>query len=495
MKKNCDILIVTVPVTDTNYPLQAPAVLKSAVIKHGFTAHTFDINHEFLKEKNNEHDFLKNYFSFGIVNDQKKISVINEYVDKISTKILNLYNPKYIAVSIFTYQCQTFAKLFAQSIKKIDGTKKIIFGGQGLTNQGIENKTTWADEFKKLKIIDHYIISEGENALVDLLKEGKGKGIDNLDWIQETNLDKFEYPDYHDYNLNEYDSETLMITGSRGCVRKCTFCDIHKHWKKFVFRSGQSIANEMIYQSEKYKKYRFHFTDSLINGSMKAYRDFISIMAKHNATAVNKISWRGQFIVRGKSSMNSKDWELTKLSGAENLAIGVESGSESVRNHMKKQFTNKDLDEFMYFLNKHNIQCIFLIIIGYPTETWTDFLQTLTMFKKYKKYKKAIRGISLGSTLGILPGTPLAEEHKNDITMNNGENFWLYSKNPTLDFRERIKRRIIAEEECKKMGYIIDDDGNNNFKLLQYLWNLYKSNQQQNLNDLNTNNLYSQKYS
>ena len=285
-----------------------------------------------------------------------------------------------------------------------------------------------------------------------------------------------------------------MITGSRGCVRKCTFCDIHKHWKKFVFRSGQSIANEMLYQSRKYKKYKFHFTDSLINGSMKAYRDFISIMAKHNEKATNKISWRGQFIVRGKSSMNANDWELTKLSGAENLAIGVESGSESVRNHMKKQFTNKDLDEFMYFLNLHSIKSTFLIIIGYPTETWEDFLQTLTMFKRYRKYNKVIANISLGSTLGILPGTPLAEKHKNDIKMNNGENFWIYSKNPTLDFRERIKRRIIAEEECKKMGFIVDDE-NSNFKLLQYLWNIYKNNQKQSLHDLNTNNLYSQKHS
>ena len=73
--------------------------------------------------------------------------------------------------------------------------------------------------------------------------------------------------------------------------------------------------------------------------------------------------------------------------------------------------------------------------------------------------------------------------------MNNGENFWIYSKNPTLDFRERIKRRIIAEEECKKMGFIVDDE-NSNFKLLQYLWNIYKNNQKQSLHDLNTNNLY-----
>ena len=58
--KKCDLLIVTAPVTDTAYPLQAPAVIKSAVIKHGFTAHTYDINYNFFKEKDENHDFLKN---------------------------------------------------------------------------------------------------------------------------------------------------------------------------------------------------------------------------------------------------------------------------------------------------------------------------------------------------------------------------------------------------------------------------------------------------
>ena len=136
----------------------------------------------------------------------------------------------------------------------------------------------------------------------------------------------------------------------------------------------------------------------------------------------------------------------------------------------------------------------FLIIIGYPTETWEDFLQTLKMFKKYRKYKNVIQNIQLGSTLGILPGTRLADEYKDDIEMNNGENFWIYSKNPKLDFKERIKRRIIAEEECRKMGYHLDED-TGQFKLLQYLWNIFKKNQKQNLHDLNTDNLYSQKYS
>ena len=98
-------------------------------------------------------------------------------------------------------------------------------------------------------------------------------------------------------------------------------------------------ADEMISQSENYNIYDFSFTDSLINGSMKAYRDFISILAEYNNSAKHKLTWGGQFIVRGLNQMTEKDWEMTRDSGAKMLTLGVESGSEKVRDHMKKQFS------------------------------------------------------------------------------------------------------------------------------------------------------------
>ena len=491
---NCDLLIIAVPFTDTDKPLQAPAILKAVVEKHGYTAQTYDLNYDFSKSKHKDIDFLKQYFSLGTTNYHNKIIVAEDYVSDMASMLLEAFDPKFIAVSVFTYQCQTFAMLLAQHLKKLNPEIKIIFGGQGLSTQGIQSSDAWAKECKQLGLIDHYIISEGEQALVNLLKHGKGKGIDNTDWEQKLDIDNIPYPNYENYNLEKYDNKTLMITGSRGCVRRCTFCDIHKHWKRFVFRSGQSIANEMIYQSKKYQTYQFNFTDSLINGSMKAYRDFISVLSKHNNSTDKKLTWGGQFIVRGISAMTENDWTMTKQSGAESLALGIESGSEEVRNHMKKQFSDQDLDEFMEQAHKNNVALTFLMILGYPTETQENFLQTLKMFKRYKKYQSVIEGVVLGTTLGILPGTPLAEELIEDIQMNDGENFWTYKKNPYLDFRERIKRRIITGEECVKMGYKVQGD-RSNYKLLHYLWNIYKNKQKQNVIDLNTDDLRQQKYS
>lgn len=490
----CDILFITVPFTDTDQPLQAPSVLKAVVESKGFTAKTYDVNHNFLKSNHQHLDAMKQYFAFGTTSNSDVLIHVSDYIDSVAKSLLERYDTSFIAMSVFTYQCQVFAKLLSQKLKQINPLVKIILGGQGLTTQGIQANVSWAETCKDQGIIDHYIISEGEEAMISLLEKGKGTGVDGADWKQKTYLDDMPYPDYDDYDLGKYGEKKITITGSRGCVRKCTFCDIHKHWQKFVFRSGRSIADEMIYQSEKYAINDFSFTDSLINGSMKAYRNMIKILAEHNDNSEKKLTWGGQFIVRGIKSMTEEDWRLTKASGAKSLALGIESGSESVRDHMKKQFSDTDLDEFMEQAYKNNVSVSFLMIIGYPTETETDFLKTLAMFKKYRKYQKIIKSVFLGTTLGILPGTPLAEDMGDDISLNNGENFWTYRKNPKLDFRERIKRRIITGEELSKMGYSIPGN-EDNFKLLHYLWNIYKNKQKQNVIDMNTSSLEQQKYS
>lgn len=495
---DCDILIVTAPWTATRQPLQAPAALKACVEQHGFSCSTYDINFDFVRLEDSDpkkFELCKNYFGFGTIQDKNNFSVVEKFVDDTAQNLFSKYNPKFIAVSVFTYQCQNFSEMFANVIRKLKPNVKIIFGGQGLITQGIApRENPWVERLKKANTIDHYIISEGEVALVNLLKEGKGPGVDSSDWEQQLDLNSIAWPDYSDYDLDKYEGNSLKITGSRGCVRKCSFCDIHKHWKKFVFRSGQSIAEEMFAQSEKHKKYDFRFSDSLVNGSMKAYRDFVQTVAKHNATAKNKITWSGQFIVRGLKSMTEEDWKMTRDSGATNLLLGIESGSESVRDHMKKQFSNKDMDEFMEQAHANGVGVTFLMIIGYPTETHEDFLDTLRMFKKYRKYHNIITEVALGSTLAILPGTPLAEQYGDDITLHGGENFWTYKHNKELTLRERIKRRIIAGEEIKKMGYKLDfDEGN--IRLLHFLWEVYKKKQKQGIVDLTTSEVQNQKYS
>ena len=69
-------------------------------------------------------------------------------------------------------------------------------------------------------------------------------------------MEDVPFVDYDNYKLDEYryitGNKILAITGSKGCVRSCTFCDIGVIWPRFKHRGGKHIAAEMIHLYKKY---------------------------------------------------------------------------------------------------------------------------------------------------------------------------------------------------------------------------------------------------
>lgn len=478
---NIDCVILNVPGTLSRSILAAPALLKAVLLQHGFTCRVIDYNIRFLRdfEQNERFSQLENYFLTGSSHNALIESLAKTLVDQYVVELCTL-KPKYVAISVFTFQSRTATKLFCEGIRRYDSKIKIVIGGQGLST-GINGEMDFALELRNNGLIDHFIKSEGEISLPRLLQNKTDwPGINSTHFIQNKDIDSLPVPDYDDYDFSLYDQPIgLPITGSRGCVRKCTFCDIHQHWK-YTWRTGQSIAHEIIKQNQRYGIQKFTFTDSLINGNIKEFNIMIEILRNYNLeNPMHAVSWGGQFIVQAKDTVQSEIyWRNLKESGAESLALGIESGSESVRNHMKKQFSNADLDYTMSMFDKYQITCRFMLILGYPTETLEDFEMTLDMLRRYQHLAgNVITKIELGSTLAVLPGSPLYDmRHDLDIELDRQENNWISFKNPDLSLEERLRRRAEAKNLSCKLGYNTQSF-NDNF-VEDYLF--------KNLKDLNT---------
>ena len=450
-----DILIVNVPGTIDFSPPAAPALLKASIVKAGFSCKTIDLNIRFYSNNHRNISDLETYFITGLNGEFHKEAekLINEWATEIAS-----YNPKYVGISVFTYQNRVATTLLCKHLRKYSSIK-IILGGQGLSDGGILGMQGYAKDMLDQNLADFYIKSEGEQSLVELLKENVlYNGINSNTFTQIENLDQLPIPDYSDYEFDLYETKMFPITASRGCVRACSFCDIHDHWK-YRYRSGKSVANEMIKLSNLHGVNSFGFTDSLVNGNLKEFKNFCSIIAEENKNGRN-INWSGQYIVRPSTQLDEDYWKNLADSGGHRLAIGVETGSDTVREHMNKRFTNADLDYTMTMLDKYNITCVFLMIFGYPTETEQDFQDTLDMFKKYSPLaNRIIKNINFGSTLGILPGTPLYHNaHQFGIEIDKHENNWINWDNPNLDLMERIRRRNYAREYAISVGYCLDQD-------------------------------------
>jgi tRNA A37 methylthiotransferase MiaB len=465
-----DLLICALPVSALNYAPAAPALLKSCVESAGFTAKTLDLSQEFylkISQKDflqysQDSKFLLPNHEYNAISDLK----VKEWLSQ-SIEIIKSINPKYIGLSIFSYYMQRSAYLLTKEIRLHCPTVKIILGGFGLTQASSSLKNL--DNFKNTDLIkpfnqfmheqglvDHNIIGEGEDALVSLLQ-------DNIPVVNSLD-DLYNVPisDFSDYNLIDYEyvSQTMLlpITGSKGCVRQCTFCDIPNKFGKFRFRSGKHIAEEILYLKQKYKINNFSFTDSLINGSLKALKELLGELAKYNNSVPDsdRIRWNGQYISRPKGQTPEYLYELMAQSGAEGLTIGLESGSNAVLEAMNKKVKIEDVDYEMELFEKYNISTVLLFIIGFYNETYDNFLETIDTIIRYQKYvaNGTVIRMDLGHPLTITNETALFDRSYDlGITMDLiNPNLWTCKTNPELTLKERIRRRLIAQLVCDKLG-------------------------------------------
>jgi len=468
----CDILICALPVSTLNYAPAAPALLKACVESAGYKARTVDLSQKFYVDISNK--------NFNQYSEDTKFLLPNSEHDHVSESKINLWldlsinyikniNPKFVSFSIFSYFMQRSAYLLAKKVRQDLPHTKIILGGFGLTQPATSLKNI--DKFKNIDLIkpfnqlmlelnltDYNIIGEGEEKLVNLLNSQSNKIVNNqsLDDIYNVPVSNFD-----DYNLEDYiyaNKILLPITGSKGCVRQCTFCDIPTKFGKFRYRSGYHIAQEMMYLKNRYNINNFSFTDSLINGSLKALNELITELSNYNNSVSDqdKIKWNAQYISRPKGQMPEKYYELISQSGGEGLTIGLESGSNTVLEAMNKKVKIEDVDYEMELFNKYSISTVVLFIIGFYNETEKDFMQTIDTIFRYQKYVASgtIIRMDLGLPLTITAETALYDSaHSLGIILDPiNPDLWQNKNNLDLTFKERVKRRLIAQIVCDKLG-------------------------------------------
>jgi hypothetical protein len=96
------------------------------------------------------------------------------------------------------------------------------------------------------------------------------------------------------------------------------------------------------------------------------------------------------------------------------------------------------------------------------------------MFERYKPYLDAgtIEEVNLGLTLNLLKNTPLYDnkDELNIVQANDHINDWVSMDNPTLTYKERLRRRIILQARCEALGYPVFES-KNYLKQLISSWN------------------------
>jgi len=463
------------PWTDTESPIMAPALLKSMCLSQGIKTNAIDLNQEvlyYIKQKfNQDESFKLQQFFYGSTktfDSSKVIDVIDFCVDRILD-----FAPTHVALSLLTYTSQTACEWICFRLRQKSPKTRIIIGGAGIFNT-LESKVNFGQKLLEQKQIDYYIKGDGDLSLPELVIKDNASisGVNGKEWKQLVTLDNQPFPDYEDYVWKIYQNQSIGVVGSRGCVRNCTFCDIHEHWKKYQWRTGQDIFDELLWHNKKTGVKNFKFQDSLINGNQIEFRKLMTLLASHNdQNPKNKITWSSFFIFRPQSQMNESDWiDISK--SASLLIVGIESLSEKVRFHMGKKFTNRDMHYCFDMCMKYKIRCHMLLIVGYVTDDEKTHAETIQWFDDYSHYaNNPITSVSLGGTLGILPGTELFRKQEELGIRLKDEQF---DHNWTIESTNNTPQKRVAWHKeqtnaCQKAGFLVTSMTDNHLLMEQMM--------------------------
>ena len=228
---------------------------------------------------------------------------------------------------------------------------------------------------------DVTVVGEAEKIIVSLLDSIEDGTLDKTTFPlkltqpfnERIDLNIHPIPNYSDFDTNDYKIPNGMISEfSRGCVAKCTFCE-ETHFWNFRQRGYLSLVDELEHLNKQFGFNGVWFVDSLVNGSIKELRAFAEEVVNRNL----KIQWFG--FARHDGRMDLEYLKLLKASGCVALQYGSESGSNKVLIDINKRVTREEMEQ--NFIDGHiaGVLANTSWIIGFPTETINDFVDTLTL--------------------------------------------------------------------------------------------------------------------
>lgn len=422
------LLLALLPEWAANFPPFNLARLSAVAKQAGYQTTILDVNVKCYRRwddklsPNNELDFelWNSGTSWRWLNQHyyKFIHPVFEDILQDGIKQIVEYKPDVIGFSMYQFNEEP-TKWMIQELKKILPNLKIIVGGSNVQHG-------W---FKVEPYYDYVVNGEGEGAILQILEELENGIVHNETQYltqpeeQRINLNNLPMPNYDGVNFNDYEIPNGALSElSRGCTAKCTFCEETHFWK---YRQRQAVDALKEVEWLYYNKGTdiIWFIDSLVNGNLKELRAF----AKGIIAKGLDIKWTGYARCDGRM-----DYEYLKdlaESGCVALNYGCESGSQQVLDAIDKGVTVSEMEQNFRDGKAVGIAAATNWIVGFPTETYQDFADTMTFL--WRNRNMNINNIGTGMGFGMGPETIVGQNpDKFNLSGQKYLGFWI-----TKDFK------------------------------------------------------------
>ncbi|MFN3967124.1 MAG: B12-binding domain-containing radical SAM protein [Endomicrobiia bacterium] len=277
--------------------------------------------------------------------------------------------------------------------------------------------------------IDIVVIGEGEETFYELVKSiDEGNPLENIKGIcfkkdkkiirtpprDFVILDKLPDIPYHLVNLDDYlplynGRRSIFFQSSRGCPYNCSYCYNNvvnkRKWRAFSAEETLSRIQRLV---TKYKNIQdIYFVDDEFFIDIVRAEKIITGLKKMN------ITWQVQGVdILCLKNMDEQFLWLLKNSGCVRLTVGIESGSQRIREIMNKKGTVEDILSVIQKLKKYNIIIYCSFMVGIDSEKIEDIKETVNLIFEMQKINPNVRN-SPFYIYTPYPGTKMYEIVKN----------------------------------------------------------------------------------
>ncbi len=256
--------------------------------------------------------------------------------------------------------------------------------------------------------VDMCVVGEGEETIVELadnlertreLNEIKGlvwkkvtngstKIIENAPRAFIKDLDALPFPAWDLLDAKKYQatsmglkrsSQTLFaIQSSRGCPFQCGFCyNTIFNKRTWRFKSAERVIEELSFLKEKFKVDRVNFKDDNFVVNKKRAVKICKGIYKDKMDINFAIDCRVDLLTTPLA-------KYLKVAGCDQIFFGVESGSPRILRFIKKGITLDQAYKSIKICRDVKIQSTTSFVIGFPTETLEDVIQTKNFINHLK---------------------------------------------------------------------------------------------------------------
>jgi len=181
-----------------------------------------------------------------------------------------------------------------------------------------------------------------------------GEAVHNVLRERSDDLDALPFPDLR-LLVGSDRLTTIPIMTSWGCPFACNFCSVTAMFgRKYRFRSAENVVAEI---KEK-KPQKIFFYDDNFAADKRRLKRLLQLMIDEGIT----VPWGAQVrtdVVKDKELM-----ELMRASGADFVALGLESVNQDTLDHFEKSQTVAEIEESIRILHDYGIRSHGMFVLG-----------------------------------------------------------------------------------------------------------------------------------